>query len=150
LIIGGLFVLPTAIFELVNGFIYATLFDGEIYGLFIGLFFYLFFTAISGTLTYMFSKWVFGKKLKEVIIETNDKMKTLNYILIHQGFKAMFLIRLSPLLPSAMFNYLMGGFDSKYNFIICEKIKNFNNLSFYLLLLFIIFFYNKNLLLIKI
>lgn len=114
LIIGGLLVLPTAVFELVNGFIYATLFDGEFYGLFIGLAVYLIFTAISGTITYRFAKWLIGGKLKEVLVETSEKMKMLNFVFKHQGFKAMFLIRLSPLLPSAMFNYLVAGFDSKF------------------------------------
>jgi len=114
LIFGGILVLPTAVFEIVNGFIYSTLFDGEFYGLFLAVAVYLIFTAISGTLTYKFSKWILGRKLKQVLVETSDKMKMLNYIFINQGFKAMFLIRLSPLLPSAMFNYLVAGFDSNF------------------------------------
>ncbi len=116
LIISGILVLPTAVFELVNGFIYATLFDGQFYGLFIGLAVYLIFTAVSGTITYRFAKWLIGRKLKEVLVESSEKMKILNFIFKHQGFKAMSLIRLSPLLPSAMFNYLVAGFDSKHFF----------------------------------
>lgn len=134
LILSGLLVLPTAVFELVNGFIYATLFDGEFYGLFIGLAIYLVFTAISGTITYRFAKWVLGKKLKEVLVETSEKMKMLNFVFRHQGFKAMFLIRLSPLLPSAMFNYLVAGFDSKCFFIYLMFFRFF-------IVLFICFFF---------
>ena len=112
LIIGGILVLPSALFEIVNGFIYATLFDGEFYGIFLALAMYLIFISISSTITYIFSKRIFGKKLKEILIENSEKMKILNFLFQNQGFKAMFLIRLSPLLPTSMFNYIIAGFDS--------------------------------------
>lgn len=113
LIIGSLLILPSALFEIVNGFIFATLFDGKFYGLIIGLAIYLVFTAISFTITFKFAKFLIGKRLKELLIETTDKMKILNFIFQSQGLKAMFLIRLSPLFPCSIFNYLLSGFDSK-------------------------------------
>lgn len=112
MILSGILILPNAVFEIVNGFIFATLFDGKIYGLILGILVYLFFISITGTITYIFAKWLIGKKLKEVLVETSDKMKILNMLFKTQGFEALFLIRLSPLLPSAIFNYIIAGFDS--------------------------------------
>ena len=111
-IIGGIFILPSALFEIVNGFIFATLFNGEFIGLIIAIPIFLTFSSLSCLFTYAFSKLMFGKKLKQILVETNDNMKILNLIFIKEGFRAMFLIRLSPLLPSSIFNYLAAGFDS--------------------------------------
>ena len=112
--ISGVLILPTAVFEITNGFIYATLFDGKIYGFFIGLFFHMIFNAISSTLAYAFAKYIFGKRLKELLIDTSEKMQLLNFIFKTQGFKALALLKLSPLLPISIFNYAVGGFESKF------------------------------------
>jgi uncharacterized membrane protein YdjX (TVP38/TMEM64 family) len=109
----GIIILPTAVFEITNGFIYATLFDGKIYGFFIGLIFHMIFNAISSTMTYMFSKFILGKRLKEILIDTSEKMQLLNLIFKTQGLKALSLLKLSPLLPVSIFNYAVGGFESK-------------------------------------
>lgn len=109
--------MPTAVFEITNGFIYATLFDGEIYGFFIGLFIYIIFSAISSTLAYAFSRLILGKKLKELIIDNSTKMQLLNFVFKTKGLKALSLLKLSPLLPISIFNYAVGGFESKKIFI---------------------------------
>lgn len=103
-----------------NGFIFATLFNGEFYGLIIAIPIFLTISSLSSLVTYAFSKLMLGKKLKQIVIETNQNMKILNLIFIKEGYRAMFLIRLSPLLPSSIFNYLAAGFDSKnyYNLFI--------------------------------
>jgi uncharacterized membrane protein YdjX (TVP38/TMEM64 family) len=111
--ISGIIILPTALFEITNGFIYATLFNGEIYGFFIGLIIHMIFNAISSTLTYAFSKYIIGKKLKLLLIDKSQKMQLLNFVFKNQGLKALSLLKLSPLLPVSIFNYAVGGFESK-------------------------------------
>jgi uncharacterized membrane protein YdjX (TVP38/TMEM64 family) len=111
--ISGILILPSAIFEITNGFIYATLFNGEIYGYFIGLVMHMIFNAISSTLAYAFAKFILGKKLKEILINTSEKMLLLNYIFKNEGFKSVSLLKLSPLTPISIFNYVVGGFESK-------------------------------------
>lgn len=111
--ISGIVILPSAVFEILNGFIFATLFNGEIYGFIIGLIIYLIFNSVSGTLAYFFSKYFFGKKLKELLITPNQKMQMLNLLFKNQGLKALGILKLSPLLPVSIFNYALGGFESK-------------------------------------
>ena len=63
---------------------------------------------------YAFAKYIFGKRLKELLIDTSEKMQLLNFIFKTQGFKALALLKLSPLLPISIFNYAVGGFESKF------------------------------------
>ncbi len=111
--ISGILILPSAVFEILNGFIYATLFNGEIYGFFIGITIFLFFNSISGTLAFAFSKRFFGKRFKEILIDSSEKMQMLNFVFKQQGFKALGLLKLSPLLPMSIFNYVLAGFESR-------------------------------------
>ena len=71
------------------------------------------FNAISSTLTYGFSKLILGKRLKELLIDNSEKMQLLNFVFKNQGLKALSLLKLSPLLPVSIFNYAVGGFESK-------------------------------------
>jgi uncharacterized membrane protein YdjX (TVP38/TMEM64 family) len=111
--ISGILILPSAVFEILNGFIYATLFDGKIFGFFIGISIFLIFNSVSGTFAFAFSKKFFGKRLKEILVDSNEKMKMLNFIFKSQGFKALGLLKLSPLLPMSIFNYCLAAFESK-------------------------------------
>ena len=112
-ILAGILILPAALFEIINGFIFGTFFDGNFLGYFLGLGIYLIISAISGTLCYMISKFILGKKIKEILIDPSNKMQILNYMFKNQGLWCIFLIRLSPLTPTNIFNYLAGGFESK-------------------------------------
>ena len=40
-------------------------------------------------------------------------MQLLNFVFKNQGLKALSLLKLSPLLPVSIFNYAVGGFESK-------------------------------------
>ena len=71
------------------------------------------FNAISSTLAYAFSKFILGKKLKLLLIDTSEKMQLLNFVFKTKGLKALSLVKLSPLLPTSIFNYVVGGFESK-------------------------------------
>ena len=74
------------------------------------------FNSVSGTLAYAFSKCVFGKKLKAILIDPSEKMQKWNYVFKNQGLKSLGLLKLSPLLPVSIFNYALGGFESKIFF----------------------------------
>ncbi len=113
-IISGLFIFPTALFEIINGFIFAIVFEGKFIGLFIGFLLFMFISTISALFTYQFSKAFFGNKIKNFFMETNsNRTKSLDIVLKTQPLKLLFLIRLSPLLPTAMFNFIIGAFESK-------------------------------------
>jgi len=110
----GLLLFPTALFEIANGFIYALIFDGNYIGLLIGFIAFLVISSFSAIFTYWFSRSLFGTKIKNFLFQANsNKTKNLDIVLKTQPFKLLFLLRLSPLLPTAMFNFLIGAFESK-------------------------------------
>lgn len=113
-LISGILIFPSAVFEIINGIIFATIFNGEIYGFFIAMFFFLIFNSISSTLSFSFSKYFFGKRLKEMLVDSSEKMQMLDFVFKTQGFKALGLLRLSPFLPTAILNYVLAAFQSKF------------------------------------
>ncbi len=114
MILSGLIIFPALIFEIANGFIFGSVFNGNFLGLFLGYSNILFTFAISVLFTYMFSRYFLGRKINEFLYDTNNnKAKTMDYLLKIQPFKVLFLIRMSPIIPSAIFNFLIGGFESK-------------------------------------
>jgi len=114
IIFTGMFLFPTALLEIINGFIFAIIFDAKFTGLLIGFGAFMVISSISALITYKFSNFFFGKKIKNFLLESNtNKTKSLDIVLKTQPFKLLFLIRLSPLLPTAMFNFLIGAFESK-------------------------------------
>ena len=113
--LSGLLIFPTALFEIANGFIYAIIFDGNYIGLFIGFISFMLITSLSAVFTYLFSRALFGTKIKNFLLDSNaNKTKNLDIVLKTQPFKLLFLLRLSPLLPTAMFNFLIGAFESNF------------------------------------
>ena len=60
-----------------------------------------------------FSKCILGKKMKTLLIDNNEKMTQANGVFKERGFKFLVLLKMSPLLPVSIFNYAVGGFDSK-------------------------------------
>lgn len=126
IILSGLLIFPTALFEIANGFIFAIIFDGKYIGLLIGFIVFLLVSSFSAVFTYGFTRTFFGNKIKSFLLETSaKKTKNLDIVLKTQPFRLLFLLRLSPLLPTAMFNFLIGAFESK----LIKNIFNLTNFS---------------------
>ncbi len=110
-IIGCLLVIPGAIFGIILGFIFGTNFDGNILGYFLCVFALLTIGSIAGIITMNFSRLLFREKLRRVFIDTSVRMRKIDFILTNYGTKALFLFRLSPIVPVSLFNYLLGAFN---------------------------------------
>jgi uncharacterized membrane protein YdjX (TVP38/TMEM64 family) len=110
-IIGSLLVIPGAMFEFACGLIFGTFFIDNLIGYILSIIAYLTIGAIAGVITFNFSKCLLKNILRKYFIEPNQKMRKFDEILNFYGTKALFLLRLSPLLPVSMYNYLLGGFN---------------------------------------
>ena len=116
--LGGIFILPSSLFEIVNGFIFATIFNGKLLGMFVGFISYLFASSISAFITYKFFRFFVGHKLKELLLETgSNKTKIFDMLLNTKPFKILFFLRLSPILPTSIFNFMISAFECKIYFL---------------------------------
>ncbi len=113
-IIGQVIFLPTALFTLICGIMFGTYMDGNIIAYFSAFIFWLFCCGITGLIPFNVSKLCFRYKIQKYIIEHNTKLKNFEMVLNKYGTKALFLIRLSPLLPVTLYNYVIGGFEGIY------------------------------------
>ena len=50
---------------------------------------------------------------KTIKLFKNKRFKNIDSILQNHGIKAIFFLKLSPVLPINMLNYILGGFESK-------------------------------------
>lgn len=112
-IIGALLVFPSSLFEFLCGLIFGTCLEkvNFIFGYIACVLTYLTIMAIAGVITFNFSRLIFHKTIRKHFIENNSKMIKLDRIINIYGAKALFIIRLSPLLPVALYNYILGGFN---------------------------------------
>ena len=95
---------------LTGGFIFAVTFDGKLYGFVIAVVIILITTIISGFITFQFSKHFFKEFFREKIISKYEKLRQIDMLLKQNGAKVLFLIRLSPIMPLFILNYIFGGF----------------------------------------
>lgn len=51
---------------------------------------------------------------RSYIIQKNKRLRNIDRILKVHGIKAIFCLRLSPVLPIYLFSYILGGFDSTF------------------------------------
>ena len=114
-IVGCLLLFPGAIFAISAGLIFGTFESSGVieFLLFVlGSFVFLNIQALSGLIVFNFSRLCLRQKIRESFIETNERLMKFDKILGIYGTKALFLMRLSPLLPVSLFNYISGGFNS--------------------------------------
>lgn len=119
--IACILVLPGAIFAITCGFIFGTYFNGSIIGYFLCVICFLFIHGTAGLVVFNISRLTIRNKLRELFIVKNEKLRKVDYILSRYGTKALFLFRLSPLVPVSIYNYLIGGFNSIYYYIIIQS-----------------------------
>lgn len=113
-ILGCLLIIPGSLFGMCCGFIFSTYFNGTVVGFISCLIFFLFITGFAGLITFLFSRLVFKEKLRQLLIAgSGDQFKKLNFLLSKYGKRALFLLRLSPVIPISIYNYLIAAFDSK-------------------------------------
>jgi uncharacterized membrane protein YdjX (TVP38/TMEM64 family) len=112
-IVGCLLVFPGAIFGIACGFVFGTYFAGSALGYIFCVFAYMNMAVISGLITFNFAKMCLGSRIRRLMILPNRRLRALDYVLTKHGAKAIFLLRLSPILPVSLLNYLFSGFSSK-------------------------------------
>lgn len=117
-LIGQVLMFPTALFAVGCGIVFGTYFDGNILAYFPTVLFWLLLCGITGLVPLNISIYLFRDKLKKYVIDHNTQMKNFGLVLSRYGTKALFLIRLSPLLPSTIYNYFIAGFNGKQAVII--------------------------------
>jgi uncharacterized membrane protein YdjX (TVP38/TMEM64 family) len=116
--LGSILLIPGAIFAISAGLIFGTFASSGVFDIFLfigGVFIFLNIQAIAGLVVFNFSKACLRKRIRSTLIETNEKWLRFDKLITIYGTKALFLIRLSPLIPISLFNYICGGFNS----IIC-------------------------------
>ena len=118
-ILSSLLFVPVSIVMMTGGFILAVQFEGKLYGYIIAVIIILLNTIISGLITFLFSRTFLRNFLREKVIMRFEKLKQLDVLLIQKGAKIIFLIRLSPIVPLFLLNYIFGGFSiSNIDYII--------------------------------
>ena len=116
-VIGSLILIPNFLFAISGGFMFSTYFNGSLLGFICCFIFFLFVTGFAGLVTFLFSRFAFKAKLRQILIAgSGDQFKKINFLLSKYGTKALFLLRLSPIMPLSIYNYFIAAFDSKiYN-----------------------------------
>ena len=110
-IFSSLLFVPVSIVMMTGGFIFAVNFEGKLYCYFIAVGIILLTTILSGFITFVISKKFLKNFLREKIIMKYEKLRQLDLLLVRNGSKIIFLIRLSPIMPLFILNYLLGGFS---------------------------------------
>ncbi len=111
--VGAIILIPGTLYAIAAGYIFGTYFNSSIPGYVLSLFFYLTIQGLTGLVVFVISKACFKKTIRKHFIETNNKLKQLDKVLAIYSTKALFLFRLSPIFPTTLLNYVLGGFSSK-------------------------------------
>jgi uncharacterized membrane protein YdjX (TVP38/TMEM64 family) len=114
-IIASLLFIPSSLFAIMTGFIFSTFMPDswEYVGYVLSLITFLMIQGLAGCIVFKISSFFFGKKIREEFIQKSDKLLKLDKVMNLYGTKALFLFRLSPLVPVTLLNYVLGGFNSK-------------------------------------
>jgi len=105
---------PSFLVLLPAGFIFGFFFDGELYGLFIAIIVIVHINILAAYIAFSFSKLCFKSLVREHIINKSHKLRNVDHVLHKHGTRALFFLRLSPIFPGYIFNYILGSFDSKF------------------------------------
>lgn len=109
--LASLLFIPSAIFGIACGFIFGIFMKDSWLGFFLCVAVFLSIQGISGVVVFNFSKCLFRERIRKHVIEVNDQLLKLDRVLSVYGTRALFLFRLSPLVPITLFNYILGGFN---------------------------------------
>jgi uncharacterized membrane protein YdjX (TVP38/TMEM64 family) len=82
--------------------------SGYLFGLFPGTAVCLFSAAIAASVSFVIGRTIL-RGYVESILEDNPKFRSMDRAVEKEGFKLMLLLRLSPLFPFALSNYLYGA-----------------------------------------
>jgi len=107
--------LPTFLLVILGGFIAGSYFEGKVYGFFIALVIILHINILAAFAALSNSKLCLKDLVRTHIINKNKKLRNIDRVLKVYGLKAVFFLRLSPLVPSYILNYILGSFDSILN-----------------------------------
>jgi uncharacterized membrane protein YdjX (TVP38/TMEM64 family) len=118
--LGCLIMVPGTLFALFAGLIFGSYFQGNIYGYFLCVFTLLNISVIAGMIPFFLARVIFKPKIRRYLIVPNKYLFSLDSVLKVNGKKALFFLRLSPILPVSLLNFVIAGFDSK-------KFNNFNS-----------------------
>ena len=114
-ILGSMLLIPGAIFAISAGLIFGTFASSgptDIFLFIAGVLVFINIQAVAGLVVFNFSRCCLRKRIRTTLIETNEKWLRFDKLISLYGTKALFLIRLSPLIPITLFNYICGGFNS--------------------------------------
>jgi uncharacterized membrane protein YdjX (TVP38/TMEM64 family) len=112
-IVGYLIMVPGILFAIVAGIIFGSIFEGSILGYFICVLVLLNIAVFSGMVPFLIARYTLQKKIRELVIMPNKFLKSLDSVITSNGKKTLFILRLSPVLPVSLLNYVVAGFDSK-------------------------------------
>jgi uncharacterized membrane protein YdjX (TVP38/TMEM64 family) len=117
--VASILFIPGSIFGIATGIIFGTIFkeDGitKYLGFITCVLTFLLIQGLAGVVVFNLSSFLFKKRIREEFISKSEKLTKLDRVLNLYGAKALFLFRLSPLVPITIFNYILGGFNSKYS-----------------------------------
>jgi len=114
-IIASILFIPSSIFAIICGFIFATFMkENKILGYILSLLTFLTIQGVAGCVVFNLSIYFFGKKIRQELILKSTKLVKIDKVLNLYGHKALFLFRLSPLVPVSLLNYILGGFNSNH------------------------------------
>jgi uncharacterized membrane protein YdjX (TVP38/TMEM64 family) len=114
--IGHTLVLPGALFCVTCGIMFGTYYDMSVFAYIGAVAFWLVMSGIAGLLPFNISRCFLRNNLRTYLIEKSRRLKQFEFIINKYGTKVLFLLRLSPLLPVTIYNYLIGGFNGKETF----------------------------------
>lgn len=112
-IIGCIFIIPGSLFAMISGIIFATFFKCSFLGFIFCVMFYMVTTSFAGLVTFMLATCTLRNKLRMLMMSESESFKKIETLLISHGTKALFLFRLSPIVPVTIFNYIVSAFSSK-------------------------------------
>jgi uncharacterized membrane protein YdjX (TVP38/TMEM64 family) len=104
---------PGTLFGLLAGLMFGSYFDGSIFGYFVCVVILLNVSVIAGMVPFILARFCLQKKIKELLITPNKYLMSLDAVILANGKKALFILRLSPVLPVSMLNFVLAGFSSK-------------------------------------
>jgi uncharacterized membrane protein YdjX (TVP38/TMEM64 family) len=111
---GLILFLPSALFCITCGIMFGTYYNISVLAYLAAVIFWLIASGTAGLVPFNISRLCFKKSLRTYVIERSRKLRQFERIIERYGTKVLFLLRLSPLLPVTIFNYTIGGFNSKY------------------------------------
>lgn len=97
---------PGIIMTVGAGFIYTRLY-GTCAGILIGTLLVFLGASLGSIIAMLLCRWLFREHMRNNI-EKHPKMQIIDEWMGEKGFRVLFMLRLSPLLPYNIFNYLVG------------------------------------------